>query len=220
MNAVTGAFVKSSDYYREVRTDLLALAPEIHGRVLEIGCAEGLTMEYLRDRFGCTMVGLDYCESAVETARAKGFEVHSCDLNREPLPFGSEEFDYIVIGDVLEHLYDPWSFMKDIVSRLTPDGTVLFSIPNVKHYSLLKNLILRDRWEYSESGLLDVTHIRFFTLDGIRTLLARSGLMMTALGYNLSRSTLMRVINFLCFNRLQSFFVGQYLCAAKKSTHG
>ncbi len=215
-----GHFEKSQDYYSGVRTDLVSLAPDIRGRVLEIGCAEGLTLEYLKTRFDCEVVGLDYCESALATARNKGLEVHVCDLNSEPLPFKEREFDFILIGDVLEHLYDPWSVLRSVVTTMKDDGTILISIPNVKHYTLLKDLILRDRWEYCEAGLLDVTHIRFFTYDGILKLLSRSGLTLSKVKHNIVRSRLMRFINLLCFNRLQSFFIFHYLVAAKKRTRG
>jgi O-antigen biosynthesis protein len=218
--SVDQPFEKNEGYYHGVRTDLLRLAPQIQGRVLEIGCAEGLTMEYLRSRFNCTLVGLDCCESALVKAREKGFEVHTCDLNREALPFAEQEFDYILIGDVLEHLYDPWSVLTGIARILKDDGTILISIPNVKHYTLLKDLILHDSWDYCESGLLDITHVRFFTFEGIRKLLSRSGLVISDVAHNVSGSRLMRVVNALCFNRLHSFLVFHYLIAARKSTSG
>jgi SAM-dependent methyltransferase len=214
------SFEKNQEYYKSVRTDLLSLAPELRGRVLEIGCAEGLTLEYLQATFDCQVVGLDYCESALAKARSKGFEVCVCDLNSEPLPFKEGEFDYILIGDVLEHLYDPWSVLAGLVKTMKDDGTILISIPNVKHYSLLKDLILRDRWEYRESGLLDSTHIRFFTYDGIRKLLARSGLTLVRERHNIVRSRVMWLVNKLCFNSLHTFFVFHYLVAAKKTVRG
>ncbi len=214
------SFEKDEDYYQGVRTDLVGLVPHIRGRVLEIGCAEGLTLDYLHTEFGCEVVGLDYCESALAKARSKGFEVYVCDLNSQQIPFNDGEFDYIIIGDVLEHLYDPWSVLNGVVKTMKDDGSILISIPNVKHYSLLKDLILRDRWEYSETGLLDVTHIRFFTFDSIMKLLARSGLTLTTVKQNLVRSQLMRLLNILCFNKLHSFFVFHYLVVARKITHG
>jgi SAM-dependent methyltransferase len=215
-----GSFAKNQEYYKSVRTDLLSLAPELRGRVLEIGCAEGYTLEYLQTTYDCQPVGLDYCESALAKARSKGFEVHVCDLNSEPLPFKEGEFDYILIGDVLEHLYDPWSVLAGIIKTMKDDGTILISIPNVKHYSLLKDLILRDRWEYCESGLLDVTHIRFFTYDGVKKLLTRTGLTLFRERHNIVRSRVMWLVNKLCFNRLHTFFVFHYLVAAKKSVRG
>ena len=213
-------FDKNDEYYRGVRTDLIELARDIHGRVLEIGCAEGLTLEYLQSKFSCDVVGLDYCDDALEKARGKGLEVYACDLNSEKLPFKEGEFDYILIGDVLEHLYDPWSVLRCIVNNLKDDGTILISIPNVKHYSLLKDLVLRDKWDYSEAGLLDITHIRFFTFSGIKKLLFRSGLSLTKVKHNIARSQLMRLINMICFNKLHSFFVFHYLVAAKKLPRG
>ncbi len=213
-------FNKDSSYYQGVRSDLIALAPGIHGRVLEIGCAEGLTMEYLASRYNCSVAGLDYCENAIATARGKGYEVYKCNLNDEELPFSECEFDFVLIGDVLEHLYDPWSVLAAIVRVLKDDGTILISIPNVKHYTLLKDLVLRDRWQYCESGLLDVTHIRFFTGEGVKQLISRSGLEVSVLAYNIVQSRFMKILNRLCFRRLHSFLVFHYLVAAKKRHRG
>lgn len=209
---------KGGAYYRNIRTELIALAPDIHGRVLEIGCAEGCTMAYLRQRFNCSVVGLDYCEEALLSARDKGLDVHSCDLNTTDLPFALEEFDYIIIGDVLEHLYDPWGVLKKIVRHLKGEGTILLSIPNVKHYALLKELILHDRWDYCDSGILDISHLRFFTLDGIKKLIRQSGVEICSLESSCFGPEFIWLLNRICRNRLHSFLVVQYLVAARKKS--
>ena len=216
MNPEPPTFDKGDAYYRNIRTELIALAPDIHGRVLEIGCAEGYTMAYLQERFNCSVVGLDYCEEALCSARDKGLDVYACDLNSADLPFGFDEFDYIIIGDVLEHLYDPWGVLRKIVHRLKGDGTILLSIPNVKHYTLLKELILHDRWDYCSSGILDSSHLRFFTLDGIQKLVRQSGVEIFSLEYSCFGSEFIWLLNRICRNRLHSFLVVQYLVAARK----
>ena len=209
-------FSKNDQYYQGVRTDLIELAPSINGAVFEIGCAEGNTLEYLRSKFNCTVAGVDYCDSAVNTAQAKGLNVRKCDLNKEPLPFLETEFDYILVGDVLEHLYDPWQILKDLSLRLKDNGRLLISIPNVKHYYILRDLILKDQWEYQESGLLDITHVRFFTLTSIKKLIEESGLEIDNLKYSFSSSPKMRWLNKFLFGKLDSYLAFHILVCAKK----
>ena len=73
------------------------------------------------------------------------------------------QFDLLLMLDVLEHLRDPWAVLGKFIKMLKTDGTLCISIPNVANIGLIKNLVLHDRWQYSNFGLLDVTHLRFFT---------------------------------------------------------
>ncbi|HSJ92228.1 MAG TPA: class I SAM-dependent methyltransferase, partial [Ilumatobacter sp.] len=87
-------------------------------------------------------------------------------------------FDVVVFGDVLEHLRDPSSALDAACRVLAEDGQIVVSIPNVAHADV-RLMLLEGRWEYQEHGLLDETHLRFFTLEGLRRLLDRSGLVAT-----------------------------------------
>ncbi len=90
-------------------------------------------------------------------------------LNELPVP------NVLVFGDVLEHLRDPLTVLRRLVKRLAPDGTVIACIPNVGHWSVISSLMAGE-WTYTDSGLLDRTHLRFFTLDSARAMLAEAGL--------------------------------------------
>ena len=83
--------------------------------------------------------------------------------------------DCLVFGDVLEHLVDPWAALTRLSRLVREGGQVLACIPNVQHYSVIVNL-LRGKWDYQDEGLLDRTHLRFFTLSGIQDLFAKAGL--------------------------------------------
>jgi len=207
----------ASDYYQRVRTDLLKLAPEISGSVLDVGCGEGATLRHLLSHGVRRAVGVEYVDDAVEKARGAGLEVFKVDLNRGQLPFGEKEFDCILFGDVLEHLIDPWQVLRDAVRCLKDDGTALLSIPNVKHYRVLRDLIFLDSWEYTEEGILDSTHLRFFTLRETRKLIAASGLAIAKLEYNIDCPGYLSMLNFLLGRRLSSFITVQYLIAARKA---
>ncbi|HUB94688.1 MAG TPA: methyltransferase domain-containing protein [Stellaceae bacterium] len=94
-----------------------------------------------------------------------------------------DRFDLVLALDVLEHLVDPWSAVAKIHRLLKPGGVVIASIPNVGHYSVVWPLI-RGRWDYAERGLLDQTHLRFFTEASAKALITGSGLEIDRIGYN------------------------------------
>jgi len=144
--------------------------------VLDVGCAAGDTAEMLIER-GCRVSGVDIDAAAAEPAREVLDELVIADIDRSPLTehFKAETFDAIIFGDVLEHLVDPWAALRDATTLLRPGGRVLVSIPNVAHAAVRLSL-LGGRWDYTQTGLLDRTHLRFFTLDGVCELMESSDL--------------------------------------------
>lgn len=96
-------------------------------------------------------------------------------LGHYPADIGPITFDTIVFNDVLEHLVDPWQVLRDTVDRLSPDGLVLASIPNIRHYSVLRPLLVQGQFTYREMGILDRTHLRFFTLASACDLFTQAG---------------------------------------------
>jgi 2-polyprenyl-3-methyl-5-hydroxy-6-metoxy-1,4-benzoquinol methylase len=147
-------------------------------RVLEVGCSVGHVTEHLVAN-GNTVVGVEIDPDAADEARRFATAVHVGDLDRTPLDeLVDGPFDVIVFGDVLEHLRDPTAALDAAVRLLAPDGHVVVSIPNAAHADV-RLMLLEGRWDYQEHGLLDETHLRFFTRDGLRSLLAASGLTAT-----------------------------------------
>jgi 2-polyprenyl-3-methyl-5-hydroxy-6-metoxy-1,4-benzoquinol methylase len=116
------------------------------------------------------------------------------DVEQFQLPVGFEGFDCIVFADVLEHLNDPWGTLARYIQWLKPGGYVVASIPNVRNIALLFNLIVRGRWRYEDSGLLDRTHLRFFTRREIIDLFSASGLQIELVGENRESLSLFRRI--------------------------
>ena len=145
-------------------------------RVLDLGCATGYLAEALGAN-GCTVSGVEYVPEAAEKARPFLDKLVVADLNDVDLvaEFGAGTFDVLVFGDVLEHLMDPVSVLRRTVPQLAPGGSVVISIPNVTHGSL-RLAHLQGRWQYTETGLLDRTHIRFFTRRSLLEMLAAAGL--------------------------------------------
>lgn len=144
-------------------------------RVLDVGCGGGGLARALA-RQGCTVSGVDMDLEAVEEARGSLEEVLIGNLEDLDLVghFGEQSFDVVVFGDVLEHLRRPDAVLREAARLLRPGGSVVLSVPNVAHGDL-RLLLLAGFWDYRDLGLLDETHIRFFTHSGVRRLLALAG---------------------------------------------
>lgn len=155
-----------------------ALLVELVGRekrVLDVGCASGYLGEALKQR-GCTVAGVEYDAEAADAAKAVLDQVVVGDITELDLVghFGEGSFDAVVFGDVLEHVVDPAAVLRATRPLLAPGGSVAISIPNVAHGAVRLSL-LRGRFEYRPLGLLDETHLRFFTRDTLRDLLDEGG---------------------------------------------
>ena len=151
--------------------------------MLEVGCGTGALAEaYRRINPDVRYLGVEISPVAAHAAAEAGRvdQVFVGDAAMvEPADLGLPEIepnvDCLVFGDVLEHMLDPWAVLTRLGHWVRNGGQVLACIPNVQHYSVLVNL-LRGKWEYQDEGLLDRTHLRFFTLDSMQELFARAGL--------------------------------------------
>lgn len=145
-------------------------------RVLDLGAADGSVARALKKR-GCTVWGIEQDELAAEAAFKVCDRLIVADLETKEAfePLGSETFDVVLALDVLEHLRDPASVLKCAVSYLTPVGIAVVSIPNVTHGALRLSL-LEGRFNYTEQGLLDRTHLRFFDRHAAEQLISEAGL--------------------------------------------
>lgn len=149
-------------------------------KVLDVGCATGELAKALHRHKKCRIVGMEYDDEGIAACRkSQVFDgVVKVDLNHlkaNDFPMFKNGFDYIILGDVLEHLYNPSEVLDELKSFLKPEGYFLLSIPNVAHASIKANLLLND-WSYTELGILDKTHLRFFTASSIVNFLANSQL--------------------------------------------
>jgi len=160
------------------RMDLAAFITEPPGAVLELGCGSGATGALIRQRFTDTRyVGIELDPGAAAIARRRLDRVVVANIEQIDLgEYGleMESFDWIICGDVLEHLYDPWRVLRLLRDYLKPEGRFLASIPNTQNIWVILHL-LDGNWTYMERGLLDATHIRFFTLREIYKLFSGTG---------------------------------------------
>ncbi len=161
------------EYFTETRWDLITLVHGTGKRVLEVGCGTGTTGEALK-RLGkaIQVVGIEREPAAAQAAANRLDEVLRQDVEDEGLSLPSEHFDCLIAGDVLEHLRDPWAVVRRLRLCLKPGGRFIASVPNVRNWRILRDLVLGGRWEYGPSGILDGTHMRFFTKRSLPSLFA------------------------------------------------
>lgn len=143
--------------------------------VLEFGCHTGYFTKLLVDR-GCKVVGVELDYRAAEKAKNIVDKVVIGDIEDDKtLNQINEKFDAILFMHILEHLINPWRVLVKVEQYLKPEGKVLVAIPNVACWSIRKDLFFKGKFEYVDLGILDRTHLRFFTFETAQELLRQSG---------------------------------------------
>src|SRR5438876_274331 len=163
------------DYYEHERPEVLEAVPRDAARVLDVGCGSGRLGEQIKRRQGATVWGIEVMHDASERAAQRLDRVWNTPVETALPEIPEENFDCIITADVLEHLVDPWTVLTQLGRRLVPGGTLVASIPNVGHWDVIRAL-LEGTWQYTSEGLLDHTHVRFFTRRSLRELFWTSGL--------------------------------------------
>lgn len=146
-------------------------------RVLDVGCGGGARGSTIKQASGAHVTGIEHGSRAAALARTRLDEVHEIDLAVvDELPWQPTPYDVIVLADVLSRLADPEAVLRLLVRHLTPDGVVILTVPNVKHWSVLLPLLVHDRWEYQAAGPLQHGTLHFFTMVEVAGLLRAVGL--------------------------------------------
>lgn len=218
-----------NQYYSWQRADAIKLLQsyiEKHDtfhHILEIGCGSGETaaalMKLLKPK---SYTGIEINPEAARKAKTHICNVIQGDFNQmitENKLHGMKDksFDLIVLLDILEHLIDPWEAAKTLSELLSDDGLILCSIPNAGNYYVIKRLI-KDKLVYEERGLLDKTHLHFFTLYTIKELFREKGLKIVATDTNTDLFIpKIKLFNFLTFGLLKKLFIRQYLLIVRKN---
>lgn len=164
-------------YYSNVRKDLIAFIrheQSEHIRVLEIGCGIGATLGKIKYKYPNSEVyGVEIVDKVAKLG-ASNFEIICENIEDNSLPFEERYFDYIIFGDVLEHLREPETVLLNIKRYLKPGGSIIASIPNIMNAETIYQL-LHGFFTYEQAGIRDRTHLRFFTLYEIVNMMERVG---------------------------------------------
>lgn len=167
--------------YESVRPEVQAVVPRTAQRILDVGCASGQLGAALKGRQGAEVVGIELGEDYARDAAQVLDQVFPGDviavLENPANDFGT--FDAIICADVLEHLVEPWRALDHLTGMLRPGGTLVVSVPNVRHWQILRQVFVRGSWPRLPAGPFDGTHLRWFTERDARALLTDAGLTVT-----------------------------------------
>jgi O-antigen biosynthesis protein len=180
MNNESEGVMMKYDFYldmRERRSHTLILGKiKPQSVVLELGSSTGIMTNYLKNQLNCKVYICEIDKNSIQIARlyADGYWQGDLDSMKWADYFDSISFDYIICADVLEHLRNPEGVLHKTIGLLKEDGSVLLSMPNVAHNSVVYNL-LENRFEYTEVGILDQTHLKFYTYPSLKRLCEDAG---------------------------------------------
>lgn len=206
-----------SGYYNVERREMLHYIPKGAVRFVEIGCGTGAFGSLLRQN--------------INNAKVIGIEMHSASaliaksrldmVIEEPIEIGlgllkDNDSDCIICNDVLEHLVDPWLVLNGLRTKLKKNGSIVASIPNVRYFPVFKDYILNGNWEYKNDGVLDRTHLRFFTKSSIKQLFEKAGYRLEKIEgiFSSELTWKMKIINLFSNNRFKDIGFERYACVA------
>lgn len=197
-----------------LKKEFLPLIPEGPNVVLDIGCGAGRLGRVLREmNKAIEMVGVEIYEPAAEEADKNYNKVHRGNIESLNLPY-VEHFDYVICGDILEHLIDPWAMLNKINSMLKKGGALICCIPNIRYWQIITDLLMGGKWEYADAGILDATHLRFFTKRSFIKMLDEANYRVTWLHMSISGKKM--IANKVTFGVFSEFLAPQIMISARK----
>ena len=207
-----------TNYYGNTRPEVVAFIPKDIKTILDIGCGEGNFLKSVKDLTGAETWGVELVTEVVDREKNNINNILIGKIEDVLNQIPDSYFDCITLNDVLEHLIDPTLILTDIKSKLKDTGLIIASIPNVRFIDNLFELIVKKDWEYKNFGILDFTHVRFFTQRSMRRMFQNAGyLVKMQKGINKTNSFKFKLFNILTLG----FFVDcqylQFVCISAKT---
>lgn len=164
-------------YAPNTRTEMLQFITNTPRRTLEIGCREGDFSRVLKERFCNPETWGIEPDPSIRTDIANANLDHFIpDYFPQCVEkLGNHKFDAIILNDVLEHMYDPWSALDTAHELLDENGVIVVSLPNIRNTKVIRELIFKNDFRYTTSGILDISHIRFFTTKSMLRMFRETG---------------------------------------------
>jgi len=208
---------KPEAYYELDRAEMLPFIPKSCKSLLEVGCSSGAFGELVKKQIpDCTVWGIEPDTQAAETAAARLDKVINKEFSPDLPELQGQRFDVICFNDVLEHLTDPEMALLDAKPFLAPHGEVVASLPNILFFYQITQILIEQDWRYEESGIMDNTHLRFFTKKSIRRMFEKSGYRIEEItGINPSYGLKYTIANTLLLGRLADWKYIQFAVQAR-----
>lgn len=211
----------NTTYYDQVRPELIQQIPQTAKKILDVGCGSGQTGLHLkksRDE-NIEVVGIEFVESIGNKAIENLDQAFVGNVEELTLPYPHGYFDCILYGDVLEHLVDPWKVLATHYDLLGVNGCVVASIPNIAYFKVI-SMLKKGQWKYEDAGIMDKTHLRFFTHKSMLEMFDQTGYNAVVVGKTLGGEKLMRAVCQMLPARWANRYVQQFIIrATKKSRH-
>ena len=207
---------KNEGYYNLDRGEMLRFVPNDARSVLDIGCSSGGFGKMIKEnRPEVAVFGIEPSEEAAAIARGR-LDGVICGIFQDGMvELEGQKFDCIVFNDVLEHLIKPENALVDAKNYLSETGIVVASIPNILHFYQITKILLEQDWKYEDSGILDNTHLRFFTKKSIVRMFEACGYRVLKIdGINPSFGMKYKVANAVALGRLVDWKFEQFAVQA------
>lgn len=206
-------------YYEQTRPEMLKYVPAGVKRTLELGCALGGFSATVKQQFSAECWGMELDPEAAQVAAGRLDRVIVGDIVEHLGDLPDHHFDCVICNDILEHLVDPYTLLMDLRTKLTPQGVVVASLPNIRYCRILFDLVVRGNWDYKEHGILDKTHLRFFTYKSLKKVFPKLGyelLMIEGLEPEPTwPARLVKILNLLLFNVFVDTRFHHFACVAR-----
>jgi SAM-dependent methyltransferase len=201
---------KGGEYFSNARRDYVAELPlNTEAKILEVGCGDGATGALALQEKKCSVYcGVEFSPTAAERARGRITQVVVGDVEKIELPWPPATFDVLILSEVLEHFVDPWAVLEKLRPLMKSGGRVLASSPNVAHFKILL-MLFRGNWVLTDSGLMDRTHLRWFTPISYRELFESTGFQVDLVRELTPLTRKSCVANLLSLGRLKHLFIVQ-----------
>ncbi len=208
----------SDQYYSQERPELLKLilsTGEIQS-VLDLGCGFGYLGRALKAKGAKLVEGVELNPRVASEAMSNLDRVLLGSVENEGIVERLSKYDCIICGDILEHLVDPWLTLIRLKSHLKREGRIVASLPNIRYFKILYDLIFQGTWEYKPEGILDQGHLRFFTKKESVRMFWQAGYEISMIEYKYTKY--FDTLNRLTFKVFNDFFAFQFLLVAKIAT--
>lgn len=166
---------KDTSYFAVERREMLEFVPRDARTVLDVGCATGGFGRNLKTTRSIEVWGIEMMPAAAAIARSNLDHVVEGTYDSVLPELPKRYFDCLIFNDVLEHMENPYRALDLAHSLLKPGGAVVASLPNIRYWPILRQLVWNGRWDYTESGILDKTHLRFFARQNIFEMFTNHG---------------------------------------------